>query len=60
VVVERAERQLPKFVAARRPAGRLASTLHGGKEEADEGGDDRDHHQEFHEREAAGILSKRE
>jgi hypothetical protein len=37
---------------ALRPPARLTGTLHGREQEADERGNDRDHDQEFDEREA--------
>jgi len=45
------EALLPEIVLTLHPAGALAGALDGGQEESDQRGDDRDHHQQFNERE---------
>jgi hypothetical protein len=46
---------LLEIVAARRESGCLAGCLDGGKKQADERADDRDHHQKFDERESGPM-----
>jgi len=46
-----AEHQLAHVALAVGPPPRLADALHAGEDEAHEHGDDRDHDQQFHERE---------
>src|SRR5262249_41896490 len=53
VVVVEGERQLLEVVLAAGPVGSLAHLLHGGQEQADEDGDDGDHHQQLDQRERA-------
>ena len=45
--------ELLEIVAAPGPAGRFANFLHRGQQQADQDGNDRDHHQQFDQREAA-------
>jgi len=52
VVVQR-QAELLHVVDALRTAGRLAGRLDGGQEQADQDGNDGDHHQEFDQRETA-------
>ena len=49
---EQSQADLLEVVRALRLAGRLPRALNGGQEKADERGDDRDHHEQFDEREA--------
>ena len=43
---------LPEIVAAGDPPTRLPRTLHGRQQQSDERRDDRDHHEQFDERES--------
>ena len=54
-------RETPLFdvVAATHPGGRFADLLDGGEQQADQNGDDRDHHQEFDQREPTPITEAR-
>jgi hypothetical protein len=47
------QRDLLEVVHALGPAGRLADFLHRGQQQADEDGDDGDHHQQLDQREGA-------
>ena len=47
------EPDLLEVVLALRPGGRLADLLDGGQQQADQDGDDRDHHQQLDQREGA-------
>jgi hypothetical protein len=51
VVIVESQAVLLEVVAAAAASGRLTRRLNGGQEQADEGPDDRDDHQEFDERE---------
>ena len=53
MVVLEAEAELLDVVGTLRAPGRLAGRLDGREQQADEHADDGDHHQQFHEREAA-------
>ena len=53
MVVVDGQADLLEVVDALRPPGRLAGRLHGGQQQGDQDRDDRDHHQELDEREAA-------
>ena len=53
VVAVQRQPLLPQVVAARDSASRLAGTLHGREQQADERRDDRDHNEQFDERESA-------
>jgi hypothetical protein len=55
--------ELPQVVLARTASRGLAGALHGGQQHANQRADDRDHDQEFHERErcracSGGIFSR--
>ena len=50
VVVHR-QAELLEVVDALRPPRRLAGRLHGGQQQGDQDGDDRDHHQQLDQRE---------
>ena len=54
--VEHAQPKLLDPVLAVAAAGRLAGRLHRGQQQADECPDDRDHHEQFHEREAPAAC----
>jgi len=58
VEIEKRDPDLFQVVRARVPPGGLAGALHGRQQEADQDRDDRDHHQEFDEREACGRPSE--
>jgi hypothetical protein len=47
-----AEADLLQVVRTLHPPGRLTRRLDGGQQQGDQDGDDRDHHQEFDERES--------
>ena len=49
---------LPEVVAARAHAGRLPGTLHRRQQQADERSNDRDHHEQFDEREGGPIVPR--
>jgi len=53
-----AESELLEVILALGPPGGLACRLHGREQEADEDADDRDHHQEFDERETLNALRR--
>jgi hypothetical protein len=57
VVVVTGQGELLEVVLGLRPQGRLAHFLHGGQEQADEHGDDGDHHQQLDQREATPAGS---
>jgi len=48
-----AQADLLEVVRARHACGGLADLLHGGQQQADQDGDDRYHHQQLDQREAA-------
>jgi hypothetical protein len=54
-----AQGELLEVVAALHPRRRLAHFLHGGQEQADEDGDDGDHHQQLDQREGKTWLRHR-
>ena len=60
VIVVQREPDLLQVVDALRPPGGLAGRLHGGQEQGDQDGDDRDHHQQFDQGETAGALDDRD
>jgi hypothetical protein len=43
------------LIGATGTIGSLTGRLHGGQEQTDQRGDDRDHHQQFDEREASSL-----
>ncbi len=51
VVVVKRQPQLLQMILALCPASRFTSLLNGREQEGDEDRDDRDHHQQFNERE---------
>ena len=53
VVVVMGQREILQIVAALTSPTSLTGGLHGGKQQADQGGDDRDHHEQFDKRESA-------
>ena len=54
VVVVEGEADLLEVVGALQARGRIADLLDGGQQQADQDGDDGDHHQQFDQREAGG------
>ena len=55
-MVQAPQSHLLDVVRALQPPCRLPSRLHGRHQQADQNPDDRDHHQEFHERERGARL----
>jgi hypothetical protein len=53
------EAQLPEVVLAFHAVGGLAYFLHGGDQQADEDGDDGDHHQQLDQRERPPGIGRR-
>src|SRR5262249_20798719 len=59
VVVVEGQRQLLEVVGALHPCGSLADLLHRGEQQANQDGNDGDHHQQLDQREAAHAAPQR-
>jgi hypothetical protein len=58
-VIVHAQAPLLEIIFALRTAGSFSGRLHGGQKQPDERGDDRDHHQEFDQREGKTTRTDR-